>query len=149
MRTWGGGWHRGCILAICNGIAAIINNLKGAESGGVGAEGAPTLRKYDVINIHIHLNERKIKKQKEKFFTKGQECTKFRCFNCGYKQIESNNKTWRNASFVRLAPASQDVPFVRLPPPTFKRFQHPWITCNCPFSCRAWQSFGERNDEYI
>ena len=55
-------------MAICNGIAAIINNLKGAESGWVGAEGAPTLRKYDVINIHIHLNERKIKKQKEIFY---------------------------------------------------------------------------------
>ena len=63
-------------MAICNGIAAIINNLKGAGSGGVGAEGAPPLRKYDIINIHIRLNKRKIKKQKKKFFTMGLVCTK-------------------------------------------------------------------------
>ena len=64
----------------------LVPPLKGAGSGGArgaaappalwlggrgGAEGAPPLSKYDIINIHISLNLREIQKENENFFILG------------------------------------------------------------------------------
>ena len=46
--------------------------IKGAGSGEArGAEGAPPLRKCDIINIHISLNLRRIQKENDNFFILG------------------------------------------------------------------------------
>ena len=54
---------------LCDVIFAAMTDLsKGAGSGGAGgAEGAPPLWKSDVINIHISLNLRRMKKENAKF----------------------------------------------------------------------------------
>ena len=79
-----------------------------------GAEGAPPIRKCNIINIHISLNLRRIQKDNDNFFILGARVHQiFDVLIVLILTKKKNCRIWQNVSFARLPswmPLSRDSP---------------------------------------